>query len=345
MPRKFSYLFLCLLTIGTIVRAQQPAVQPAPSPAVAPPTVRLDGAEGDLSYRIGPGDILDIRVFGRPEMTKDVRVDNYGRVRLPFLEEMQASCMTESELATVIAEKYKKYLRDPQVDVMVKEFRSQPVAVIGSVSAPGRYQLQRRIRLLELLTFAGGPSNRAGTTIHIIHNSEQNHCAKPAAKPEAAPATATGADDGETSAVAPLLSSLNMKKVLNGNPDANPFIQPGDIISIPEAEQFFVTGSVVKPGAYPIMANMTLTQAVAIAGGINQEASSRVRLVRQEPGKETRSETVYNINDIHRRKVQDVALQPNDIIEVPGSTFRVASRNLLGVSINMLTALPFFIIR
>jgi polysaccharide export outer membrane protein len=304
----------------------------------------MDGSEGDLSYRIGPGDILDIRVFGRPEMTKDVRVDNYGRVRLPFLEEMQAACMTESELATLIAEKYKKYLRDPQVDVMVKEFRSQPVAVIGAVTAPGRYQLQRRIRLLELLTFAGGPNNHAGTTVHIIHNSEQNHCAKPAGKPESAPA-APIAEDGEASVIAPLLLSMNLKKVLNGTPDANPFIQPGDIISIPEAEQFFVTGSVVKPGAYPIMANMTLTQAVALAGGINQEGGSRVRLVRQEPGKETRSEIVYNINDIHRRKVQDVALQPNDIIEVPGSTFRVASRNMLGVSINMLTALPYFIIR
>src|SRR5262249_40093520 len=142
-------------------RSQQPASQPqqglppAVNPQAATPPgsasrMRLPGADADLSYRIGPGDILDIRVFGRPEMTKDVRVDNFGRIRLPFLEEMQAACLTEAALAAIITEKYKKYLRDPQVDVMVKEYRSQPVAVIGAVSTPGRFQLQRRIRLLEL---------------------------------------------------------------------------------------------------------------------------------------------------------------------------------------------------
>jgi polysaccharide export outer membrane protein len=132
---------------------------------------------------------------------------------------------------------------------------------------------------------------------------------------------------------------------MNGLESANPYVQPGDIISIPEADTFFVTGAVVKPGAYPMVQKITLTQAVALAGGVNGEgARNRVRLVREEPGKETRTETVFNMDEIHRRKIPDIVLRANDIVEVPGSTMRVASRNILGVGINMLTALPYFII-
>jgi polysaccharide export outer membrane protein len=282
-------------------------------------------------------------VFGRPELARIARVDSFGRIRLPFLDEVQAACLTEAQLAVVIAEKYKKYLRDPQVDVLVKDFRSQPVAVIGAVAHPGRFQLQRRVRLLELVTFAGGPSTQAGSTIHVIHNAEHDYCSTTASKEK--PKVASG-DETEGNPLLPALSSIKLKELLNGSPEANPFVQPGDIVSIPEADQIFVTGSVIKPGAYSLITKLTLTQAVALAGGVNQEgARGRVRLVRQEPGKETRTETVYNLDDIHRRKIQDIALLPNDIVEVPSSTMRAASRNMLGVSINMLSALPYFIIR
>jgi polysaccharide biosynthesis/export protein len=227
---------------------------------------------------------------------------------------------------------------------MVKEFRSQPVAVIGAVGAPGRFQLQRRIRLFELLTHAGGPNNHAGNTVHIYHSNDHDYCTTPAsdAPPQARPDAAQAEDPA---ALASILSALKLKDVMNGLESANPYLRPGDIVSIPEAETFFVTGAVVKPGAYPMVQKITLTQAVALAGGVNGEgARNRVRLVREEPGKETRSEKVYNVDDIHRRKIADVVLQPNDIVEVPGSTMRVAVRNMLGVSINMLTALPYFII-
>ncbi len=313
---------------------------PAPAPA---PIFPAPNSGDDLSYRIGPGDELDVRVFGRPELTRIARVDSLGRIRLPFLNEVQAACMTEAQLAVAIAEKYKKYLRDPQVDVLVKEFRSQPVAVIGAVASPGRFQLQRRVRLLELITFAGGPGAHAGSTIHIIHNAEHNYCSTDTQKEK--PETAGGDGNKEGSSL-PMLTSIKLKDLLDGTPEANLYIQPGDIISIPQAEQVFVTGSVVKPGAYSLLNKLTLTQAVALAGGVNLDASrSKVRLVRQVPGSETRKETIYNLDDIHRRKIQDVALLPNDIVEVPSSTMKVASRSVLGVSINMLSALPYFIIR
>lgn len=333
-------------------KTQTPGQSPVqPSGSISPGPV--GNLAEDQGYRIGPGDLLDIRVFGRAELTRETRVDNNGRITLPFIKELQAACLTEAQLAATITEKYKKYLRDPQVDVLIKDYRSQPVAVIGAVTQPGRFQLQRRVRLLELVTFAGGPSNRAGSSVQVIHSADHDYCSEGSKEPAAQPIAQRLDPPAEQQATEkdpndPLLkfSSIKLRDLLAGDPNANPYIQPGDIISIPEADQFFVTGSVIKPGAYALSNKVTLTQAVALAGGINMEgAKNRVRLIRPVPGTDQRKETVYNISDIEKRKIEDIALQPNDIIEVPGSTARAASRNLLGVSISMLSALPFFILR
>lgn len=321
-----SYLLLALLAAPAL--AQQAVSVPADTTPAA-----------DRAYRLGPGDVIDVRVFGRSEMSRDARIDSKGRVRLPFIEELQAACLTELQLADLIAERYKKYLRDPQVDVMIKDYRSQPVAVIGAITRPGQFQLQRRVRLLELLSHAGGPNNSAGTTVHIIHSDEFDPCA-----PRKQTVAPTAGDEADS--IAAHFSTVRLRDLLAGKQEANPYVQPGDIVSIPDADQFFVTGAVVKPGVFALNSRITLTQALALAGGVNFEgARNRVRLVRQMPGKDERSETVYNVDAILKRKADDVALLPNDIIEVPGSTARVATRSLLGTGINMLSALPYFVIR
>ncbi|HLE62552.1 MAG TPA: polysaccharide biosynthesis/export family protein, partial [Pyrinomonadaceae bacterium] len=111
------------------------------------------------TYQIGPGDILEIRVFNRPQLSREaVRVDARGMIRVPLIEEgIRAACRTETELAKELGKRYLEYLRNPSIEVFVKEFQSQPVAVLGAVVTPGRFQLQRRVRLLELLSYAGGP--------------------------------------------------------------------------------------------------------------------------------------------------------------------------------------------
>lgn len=360
--RPIGFLIVLFFHASLIARAQtpaQPLIQnPTSAPALTQAAPTSSFSSGAMSYQIGPGDELDVRVFGRQELGRIVRVDNFGRIRLPFLNEVPAACMTEAQLAVSIAEKYKKYLKDPQVDVLVKDYRSQPVAVIGAVANPGRFQLQRRVRLLELITFAGGPNGHAGGTVHVIHSSEHTYCQPEAPKDQPKVEgnkteenkVEVGKDEvkteGDSDPLYAGLSAIKLKDVLNGAPSANPFVQPGDIVSIPEADQIFVTGSVVKPGAYPMLNRITLTQAVALAGGVNMEgARNRVRLVRQEPGSDNRKETIYSIDDITKRKIQDVTLLPNDIVEVPGSTMRNATRSVLGVSISMLSALPYFIIR
>src|ERR1043165_242236 len=89
----------------------------------------------DDRYRIGPGDVLDIRIYNRPQLSREaVRVEGNGMIRMPLIEnEIQAACRTEGELAKEIATGYAKYYKNLQVDVFIKEYHSKQVAVIGAV--------------------------------------------------------------------------------------------------------------------------------------------------------------------------------------------------------------------
>jgi len=124
-------------------------------------------------YRIGPGDVLDVRIYNRPQLSRDgVRVEGNGIIRMPLIEgDIKAVCLTEGELAKEISTRYARFYKNLPVDVFIKEYNSQQVAVIGAVNDQSRFKLQRRVRLLELLTYAKGPSNKAGQTINIVHSS------------------------------------------------------------------------------------------------------------------------------------------------------------------------------
>src|SRR4029078_12452126 len=132
----------------------------------------------DDRYRIGPGDVLDIRIYNRPQLSREaVRVEGSGMIRMPLIEnEIQAVCLTEGELAKEISTRYARYYKNLQVDVFIKEYHSKQVAIIGAVNDQSRFELQRRVRLLELLSYAKGPSTKAGQTINIVHSTAPSLC-------------------------------------------------------------------------------------------------------------------------------------------------------------------------
>lgn len=347
------------------IGAQEVPREVAPQrPAIAP--VADPNNSDDDSYRVGPGDLIDVRVFGHPELGRETRISNQGTIRLPFLDEIQIACMTENQIAKLIVEKFKKYLRDPQIDVFVKEYKSQPVAVIGSVATPGRFQLQRRVRLLELLTFSGGPNLNSGGIVHVIRGSAPDFCEMqngdvvPVAVTGVVPVeksspVATTTEKGITLHFDPLvqsaqdqgvLMSYNIKDVLLGLPESNPYIRPGDIISVPETDQVFITGQIVKPGPISMRTQMTLLQALGMAGGFMPEAARhRVRVIRQDPSTKIREEFLFNVDHIRQKKAEDIVLQPNDVVDVPASIPKNVGRGLLAVAIGMVGYLPFMIFR
>ena len=268
-----------------------------------------ESASQNSNYRIGPGDVIDVNVSQSSQLTRTgVRVNNQGMIQLPMLDhDIQAGCRTERELAEEIKEKYKKFVINPYVIVAVQQFNSNPVAVIGAVNTPGRFQLQRPIRLVELLTFVNGPAERAGTSIEILRNRSMPFCDGPQL-------ILTGAVGDE-------LITLNLSDAFKGTEGANPYVRAGDIIRIADAEikTAYVVGNVRNSAAISLKEPVTLTQAIAMAGGLAPEArSEKIVIRRQISGSVNRTEIAANLKEINLRKASDILLQSNDIVEVPG---------------------------
>ena len=269
----------------------------------------------DDRYRIGAGDVLDIRIYNRPQLSREaVRVEGNGMIRLPLIEnEIQAACRTEGELAKEIATGYAKYYKNLQVDVFIKEYHSKQVAIIGAVNDQSRFELQRRVRLLELLTYAKGPSSKAGQTINIVHSTASSPCKQ--------------IDEADT---ATAFSSYKLSDVLQGDPKANPYLEAGDIVTLPEADQVYVVGNVFMPLTIPLREPITLTRAIAMAGGLKQDTrKDKIRVLRQEPGSTVRKEITVDLYAIEKKRSEDLALAPNDIIDVPTSAGKSFLRSLI----------------
>lgn len=287
-------------------------------------------------YRIGPGDVLEVRLYKLPDLSREsLRVEETGTIRMPLInEEIQAACRTENELAKDIASRYLALMRNPQVDVFIKEYNSRPVAVIGAVNTPGRFQLQRRIRLLDLLSFAGGPAERAGGNIQMVHGSSYPVC------------------DNTNSRLAPNtndalgISVFRLRDTLAGNSRSNPYVRPGDVITVLEFEQIYVIGNVIRPSAFPLKEKITLTQAIAMAGGtLRDSQSDRIRIIRQNPSNNLKQELVVDLKAINKRQANDVVLQPNDIVEVPTANGRRFLRNILEGVVPGIARFPVQVIR
>lgn len=285
-------------------------------------------------YRIGPGDVLDIRVFNKPQFSRDsVRVDGRGMIRMPLIaEEIRAGCKTEAELASELTSRYLEYLRNPQIDVFIRDYQSQPVAVLGAVRVPSRFQLQRRVRLLELLSHAGGPTDNAGRSIQVVHTGKAPICeASTPAEPE----------ENATNVV----DNYKLDDTMKGDEDANPYIRPGDVISVPEADQAFVVGNVLRPSAISLKERITISRAIAMSGGtLPDTKSDRVRIVRQPPGGTTKTEIFVDLKAIDKQRAEDIVLQAGDIVDVPTSGAKRLLRSLIGAVVPSVAQLPVRVI-
>ena len=290
------------------------------------------------NYQIGPGDVLDVVVSKNETLSRaGLRVNNLGTIQLAMMDyDVPAACLTERQLADAIKEQYKKYLVDPYVNVSVREFNSNPVAVIGAVNTPGRFQLQRQIRLVELLTFVNGPSANAGNTAEIIREAGRARC-------EGEKLLAPSGSGEE-------LLSVNLADAFKNGDQANPVVVAGDIVRVAAADQLtaYIEGNVRSSRAIDLSKDpVTLTQAIAMAGGMAPGAQKeRIKIRRQISGTTNRDEIVVNIKDINLRKIDDVLLQPNDIIEVPGPSggkklFQDIYRGIVPVLVRLpVTAIP-----
>ncbi|MBA3356578.1 MAG: polysaccharide biosynthesis/export family protein [Pyrinomonadaceae bacterium] len=338
-----SCALVVLLSVSGVVVAQHPTVStptPERSPAGATSPVETTSvttpSTADRQYRIGPGDVLDVRVFNRPQLSHDsMPVTNDGLILLPFIGEIRAACLTAAELAKEITTRLLKYQRNPQVYVSVRQYNSQVVSIIGAVNVPSRFQLQRQVRLLELLSLANGPTGRAGRSIQVLHAEA------PTSICEETPTSSDLKDEALAG-----LSSYNLSETLKGSLQANPYLRPGDIITIPEADLAYIIGNVFKPGPIALTEPITISRAIVMAGGTGRDTDSgNVRIIRQATGSTTKTQIVVDLKKVKKNQAEDVVLLANDTIEVSTvGGIRGAFKEVLRTIVPTVSQLPLRVI-
>ena len=306
--------FVCVF--AGAVQAQE--TQPQTS---TPTTTQAPGMDiqGIKSYLLGPGDVLDVRVFGQPELTSNVQVDGDGNLSgLPFLETpIRAKCRSEKDVQKDITTAYAKFINNPQVSVRISERNSrQPATVFGAVRQPTRVEMKRKVRLNELVAVSGGFTERAAGTIQILH-TEPLMCPEPGEESEAAPIDGTKIP----------LQVVKISELRSGKAEANPVIRPGDYVLVTEAEPVYVTGSVMSPGGLYLREQLMLSRALAMVGGARKEAKlNDVRVYRQVPGSANQEVIHVDVAAIKKNEKPDFLLQPYDVIEVPEAGMFSSSR-------------------
>jgi polysaccharide export outer membrane protein len=293
----------------------------SPTPAeinYALATMATQSSAPTSDYQIGPEDLLQITLFNIPEAearvtprTATVRVNQHGSVILPLLGEVSVKGLTVSLFERSLRERYDQYIHNPQVGVLVTEFR-QRVSVIGAVLKPGTVELTGPKTLIDVLALAGGLTERAGSQVHIYRQTIE----------------------GRQSYVIDLLFLTNSSR--STDPEKASLvsmpIQVGDIVNVPQAGTVFIDGAVKNPGSFSIPRRYSLTQALVLAGGVDFELAnySGTTIFRRRGAGDV--ETIpANLDDILAGKALDPLIEPDDTIVIPVSTVKYFVKRYVGI--------------
>ena len=264
------------------------AVVQTPDPPAAAPSAAPD-------YQVGPGDVLEVVVFGNDDLSRSPTVQTSGTISLPLLGDVPVSGLTLAEvqrkLTTLLA---RDYLVNPQVEVKVKEYQSQFVTVLGEVNSPGRKPLRGRTRLVDALVEAGGFTPRASGEI-VVTRSE-------------------GAFEGGS-------NTLRLR-LQGGSPTPQDRVnleiplRHSDVVTASPKYYVTVEGEVVRPGRYVLENDLTVSGAISTAGGLTRFGSSDVKLRRVDPQTGATRILEVSLKAVRSGKQPDLALLPNDVISV-----------------------------
>ena len=321
MKLRFIALLVFLIVPVLTARAQEQSSTSAGG-ATQDPTLRTTQVNKD-EYRIGPGDLVSIQFYGKGQsstetrLSRDIHVDGRGMIRMPLIEgEIQAACRTENELADEIARLYRdgQLLRNPIIFVSVKDYQSQPVAVMGEVNGAGRFILRRPVSLVELINFhAGGLTHKAGKKAQVLSTGTVLTCNGSSIQ-NSSPTSVVVNEPREV--VTYDLAMLN-----TGNREMNPYVKPGDIVNIPAAEEVLIIGNVVRPSPIVLLEPTTLARAIAMVGGtLPNTSKDKIRITRSIPGTTNTTEFLVDLKNKDRSKGEGFLLQGGDVVEVSTKT-------------------------
>jgi polysaccharide biosynthesis/export protein len=227
-------------------------------------------------YRVGAGDLLKIQVFGSPELSTDARVAQSGTITCPLIGSVAVAGLSSAEVEKTLAQKFidGSFLKQPQVSVLIVEYMSQKVSVLGHVSKPGQYALRASSNVMDVLAEAGGVIAQSAGDFATLMRSD-----------------GTKVD-------------LNLDALFRGDQTQNVPVAGGDRLYIPRAEYFYIYGQVQRPGQYRLERNMTLSRAVSAAGGLTARGTERRATVKRRDAQGKEDE--YSLRDSDVLKADDV---------------------------------------
>jgi polysaccharide biosynthesis/export protein len=278
-------------------------------------------------YVLGPGDQVSVIVQDLPDefANKVFRIDTNGDLSLPIVGHIQAEGLTITRLEGELKLQLTHILKNPSISVVLVNFGSQPVSVLGSVNTPGVRQIEGRKTLFEVLSAAGGLRQDAGYEVNVTRDLKWGPIPLKQARTDAS---------GRSS-----VASIRLSDIIDAaNPNENIIILPGDDISVPRAQLVYVIGSVVKSGGFALNehSSISVLQAVSLAEGLQKTAASdRARILRTVPGSASRTELAVDLKKLLDGRIADVPLKPNDILFIPTSRGKVVTQRSIDVMISM----------
>ncbi len=283
---------------------------------------RAEGPQRDSSYRLGAGDEVEINVFDVPELNVTVRVRESGFLSLPLIGPIKAAGLGEPELVDELTDRLNAYVRHPQVSVFISNYGSQKVAVMGAVRTPGTYPLKKGSNsLLELISEAGGVSDKAGNFVNFIPAELSGVSA--GNEVEARARLSLASQDVDTLRQSAIEMYLDHVMGTTGGIPLEVPVRGGDMIIVPESGKVTVEGEVEKGGALDLGRQMTLLSALAAAGGITYGAKiDEVEIVRDVGSPDKKARLLVDLEKISRGEDRDVRLRNGDIVRVPSDSGR-----------------------
>jgi polysaccharide biosynthesis/export protein len=264
-------------------------------------------------YKVGPEDLLEMEIFGQDDLNREVRVNGQGEITLPLVGVVKVGGFSPKAIEQRLRELYgSQYVRDPQITLTVKEYRHQRVSVTGAVDKPGSYEIIGPRTLLEVLAMAGGLQDKgstakAGDVVHVIRSQSAPQVAHAMS---VADSTSAGTAEGET-------LIIDLKRLLGqGAAELNIPIQNGDVVHVPFAGNAYVLGGVRRPGCVPVRNNLSLSQALAMAGGVDHVlATNQVDIMRLNNNRQPIKITAH-LDKVLSNQEEDVTLRDNDVVVV-----------------------------
>lgn len=290
MKIRISTAIVLLACMTALSACMQLPARKAAARSAAPPPAEAKPAEAQPApeYPIGPGDIVKITVYNNPDLTTEAEISQNGSISFPLVGEVKVGGLSRAEAEKAISASLGQggFVPNAHVNMLVLQYRSQQVSVIGEVNKPGKYPINQMVTVTDLIAMAGGITQKGGNTVTIIKKDGNGRTAQ---------------------------YEVDFKRVLAGGDVAkNVRIDSEDIIYVAPAPVFYIYGEVRQPGAYPLAADLTVRQALSLGGGLTPRGSERgIQIDRKGPNGQVTT---------RRARLTD-KVRPDDVVQVPEGWF------------------------